>query len=628
MDKVSLTASMRSNLLSLQNISRQVDVTQNRLSSGKKVNSAIDNPSSYYTARSLSNRASDLDALLDSMGQAVSTIKVATTALETAAGFLEQASAVATQALEEAQPVIARVSTEEELLAAVNSGKEGLIVLNNDITMSENQNIELKDGQSLVGSRYLDGSGPQYKLTFNLNGEAQAAIIAGNASLISDINIEVAGNAGKTAVLINDKEGIRLNNLNIVMSDKVASKTAISATTSSYVISGNLNIKITDNSSMAGASYGIANNHAVLDVEENAVINIKGMQNSNCRALYNIGYSTTTINNNAKLNIDTHGISAFGIENYVSSELYVKSGAEININSGTTLCIINNNYENSGNNLIYFESGSKVNLTTTMSHSIQNLSIAGKENVIFWEQGAEISTSSADGSGSYVTTDEFKTSDGTWSGWTFDRQNEFNKISSTPTAPLVIDIDAEMAKEKEVIRFEQFDSGQYTGIVSQYDSLIKDSSYKGVNLLQEQDLKVTFNESRSAWLDVKGKDASSTALGLTTTEWNTIEDIAQSLKEISSALNQIRSMSAELGSYYNIVLNRQDFTENLINVLEEGADKLTLADMNEESANMLALERQHAGLTNPTTTGNQFSLARLPSRPIYFEAILVTLLVY
>ena len=131
---------------------------------------------------------------------------------------------------------------------------------------------------------------------------------------------------------------------------------------------------------------------------------------------------------------------------------------------------------------------------------------------------------------------------------------------------------------------------------------------------------MTFNESRSAWLDVKGKDASSTALGLTTSEWNTIENIAQSLKEISSALNQIRSMSAELGSYYNIVLNRQDFTENLINVLEEGADKLTLADMNEESANMLA--RQYAGSANQTTTGNQFPLARLPSRPIDSKIIL------
>ena len=64
-------------------------------------------------------------------------------------------------------------------------------------------------------------------------------------------------------------------------------------------------------------------------------------------------------------------------------------------------------------------------------------------------------------------------------------------------------------------------------------------------------------------------------------------------------------MSSELGSYYNIVLNRQDFTENLINVLEEGADKLTLADMNEESANMLALQTRQQLATNSLSLASQ-----------------------
>ena len=67
MSQISLTASMRSNLLSLQNTSSLMDQTQERLSTGNKVNSAIDNPSSYYTAQSLNNRASDLNSLLDSM---------------------------------------------------------------------------------------------------------------------------------------------------------------------------------------------------------------------------------------------------------------------------------------------------------------------------------------------------------------------------------------------------------------------------------------------------------------------------------------------------------------------------------------------------------------------------------
>ena len=77
MADISLTASMRSNLLSLQNTSDLMDRTQERLSTGKKVNSALDNPGSYYTARSLDNRAGDLNSLLDSMGQGISTVKAA-----------------------------------------------------------------------------------------------------------------------------------------------------------------------------------------------------------------------------------------------------------------------------------------------------------------------------------------------------------------------------------------------------------------------------------------------------------------------------------------------------------------------------------------------------------------------
>ena len=69
MSNISLTASMRSNLLSLQKTQSLMDTTQERLSTGKKVNSALDNPSSFYTAQSLNNRAGDLSALLDSMGQ-------------------------------------------------------------------------------------------------------------------------------------------------------------------------------------------------------------------------------------------------------------------------------------------------------------------------------------------------------------------------------------------------------------------------------------------------------------------------------------------------------------------------------------------------------------------------------
>ena len=102
MSEISLTASMRSNLLSLQNTQSLMDMTQERLSTGKKVNSAIDNPSSYYTAQSLNNRSNDLSALLDSMGQAVQTIKAADEAITSITSFAEQAKAVASSALDSA----------------------------------------------------------------------------------------------------------------------------------------------------------------------------------------------------------------------------------------------------------------------------------------------------------------------------------------------------------------------------------------------------------------------------------------------------------------------------------------------------------------------------------------------
>lgn len=95
---ITLTASMRSNLSSLRSIQSQMDKTQERLSTGKKVNSAIDNASSYYQARSLTNRAADLDSLLDSMGQGIQTIQAANEGVEAITSYVEQMKSVATSA--------------------------------------------------------------------------------------------------------------------------------------------------------------------------------------------------------------------------------------------------------------------------------------------------------------------------------------------------------------------------------------------------------------------------------------------------------------------------------------------------------------------------------------------------
>lgn len=102
MADITLSAGVRQNLLSLQNTADLMGRTQNRLATGKKVNSALDNPISYFTSQSLSNRASDLTALLDSIANGVQTIKAADTGITSLTKLVQSAQAIANQALQSA----------------------------------------------------------------------------------------------------------------------------------------------------------------------------------------------------------------------------------------------------------------------------------------------------------------------------------------------------------------------------------------------------------------------------------------------------------------------------------------------------------------------------------------------
>lgn len=98
MNDISLTAAMRSNLLSLQQTADLMGRTQTRLSTGKKINSAVDGPTAYFAAQALNSRASVLDSLKDAMGQAVSTIEAANKAVDAITSLIEQAKGIASQA--------------------------------------------------------------------------------------------------------------------------------------------------------------------------------------------------------------------------------------------------------------------------------------------------------------------------------------------------------------------------------------------------------------------------------------------------------------------------------------------------------------------------------------------------
>ena len=399
MADISLTASMRTNLLSLQNTQSLMDTTQERLSTGLKVNSAIDNASSYYTAQSLNNRASDLSALLDSMGQGIQTIQAANEGIEAITEFVEQAKAIANSARDAAS------KTDVKTLSSKFSGTDGVTSDDTALTLA----VKKADGTALAGT------GDEKKIS--------DAITAVNAKL--------------NATELKGKNAAEL---------KTAIETAL---------------------------------------KENAAGVLK--------------------------NVMEFSVTADG----------------------------------------------KVSVTAKAGYQV-SLTGAGD----FAGQGDK------------------------------DKDGSVTNISTS-----TVDVNTDREKYAE----------QFNEIMKQIDNLAKDSGYKGINLLQMNTLTVIFNEDRSSQIEVKGVDASSTGLKISNPvdSWQTDEDINKSITEAENAISELRIMASDYGNYYSIVQNRQDFTKNLINVLTEGADNLTLADMNEESANMLALQTRQQLAINSLSLASQ-----------------------
>src|SRR5438876_8508692 len=100
MSGIVLSAAVRQNLLSLQDTAALLSTTQNRLATGNKVNSALDNPTNFFTAQGLNNRASDINNLLDSIGNGVQVLQVANTGITSLQKLVDTAKSLANQVLQ------------------------------------------------------------------------------------------------------------------------------------------------------------------------------------------------------------------------------------------------------------------------------------------------------------------------------------------------------------------------------------------------------------------------------------------------------------------------------------------------------------------------------------------------
>jgi flagellin-like hook-associated protein FlgL len=150
---------------------------------------------------------------------------------------------------------------------------------------------------------------------------------------------------------------------------------------------------------------------------------------------------------------------------------------------------------------------------------------------------------------------------------------------------------------------------QYNNVIQQITTTSQDASFNGINLLNGDDLKLTFNETGKSTLNIQGVTFDAAGLGLASltggTDFLDSASANATIAKISSASDALRTEASTLGSNLSIVQIRQDFSKNLINVLQTGSANLTLADTNEEAANSQALATRQSIAVSALALANQ-----------------------
>lgn len=480
LNDVSLTSGMRSNLLSLQNTVELLDRTQTRLSTGKKVNTAIDNPVSYFASQSLTSRASVIDSLKDAMGQAVQTITAADKGITALTAMIEQAKGIAQSALSAAAETDGAVTL--SVGSTISAGTTDTVNITVTATMAAGTTV-LVDGITLTATAGVAGVN-EFRVTSATDTVASTATAILNAINLatngfSDTFSASAVSSGVIKITQYDTAG---DPTAMVANDVTVSAGATDAlsagTDGSTIVVGGVTLEATYSEALAAAS-----NYTLFYVEATTAATATNLATalSTNATLLAAGYSATADDGVVSLQLETAGVPT------------------------------------------------------------------------------DVTTASVTGTLTGITE--------------ADIPRASTELASLQT--------------------------QYNTMRTQMTELAEDAGYKGKNLLSATALlrSVTV-EFEGADLTVTGFNATAAGLNITESTWITTPldstKIAADVDKLDAALVTMRQESSKLSGNLSIITVRQDFSTNMINTLTEGSDKLTLADSNEEGANMLMLQTRQS----------------------------------
>ena len=549
-----LTSALRNNLLSLQSTQRLIDQTQLRLATGLKVNSALDNPQSFFTAQTLNDRAGDLSRLLDSINLSIRTIEEANTGVESLRTLVDQAESVVNSARDElaASDGVARA------LGNVDLRDVGALVANTT--------IEANDEIDIVTT---DDSGTQITQTVViLAGDTAETVAAKITNQFADnqngeVTAEIT-DEGFFSIQSTDGRSFRLT------TDTVAGGADLTVAKFAELGLGNLVESENDGAGVTtqvGATVVAGNTITSLSLYETAGATDLAESGDLLTGTYFDQDSTSVF-------------SGFGVGDTI--------GFSIDDGSGTAIT---------------------VTYTVTAGSTFQDLvnSINADTQAIPASDFIEANFDDATGTLSFTSVsddvesfqiiidDAGATGINTFNIGLGDPSGNLNALTATGAGNTA---DETFTFNNSSQALDDF-AADYNEIRNQIDQLVQDASFRGVNLLNGDDLTTFFNEDNTNSLVTQGGNFTSGGLGLVEATFRNSDNIEATSTQVSNAQTSVRSFGNSIANDLAIVTARRNFTESTINTLRAGADDLTVADQNEEGANLLALQtRQALGTTS------------------------------
>nr|WP_224702884.1 flagellin [Devosia sp. CJK-A8-3] len=589
MSDISLSKAVRANLLALQGTADLMATAQNRLSTGNKVNSALDNPSNWFTAKGLTNRSGDLNALMDSMANGIQTLKAADNGLSAMTKTLESMQSTLRQARQDKS-----FNTESLPLAKIDANDPALgkLTLSGGAvgTPLDIDLIKTAKGDSKVATSSYAAPLPAAKASYKADS-GMAALTGAEAAAAVNLSlkfgdgpvlpINIASSPGRTTTELRD-EIQAIVDASPDYAGKIAFKQGAPGAYSFETIDtidGEFVIGGTSHDRIFGDSAG----------PTQFPLSVTGSNGSHDFTI-----------NGTKIKVDT------------------TTGADLD----TAIASINSQLGEQRSFEAYREPGGKLALRAIVDDA-GSLQIGGADAKMFGTPTNGI-VAGTNGDLTFArSVDDLVTVINTHASLQgkVRASNDKGKLRLENQSTQDLTIGGKNSTTGKLdgttgtstVKGNAVRTGladQFNELRDQLDKLADDASFNGINLLRGDKLAVTFNETGTSSIDIQtenGDTINSANLGVPTSlepkQLDSDVTIDQLLADMKIALNQVRSQASTFGSNLSIVQNRQDFTKAMIDTLENGAGNLTLADMNEEAANLLALQ------TRQQLSSNSLSLA-------------------